>query len=134
MSELEKSIVAFAKLGCKVSITELDMSVLPVYNPKVDMKTALNPAYWESLNPYRHALPQKIADIQHRRYREMFEILLKHSDKIDRVTFWGISDKHSFKNIFPVPGRTDYPLLFDRKYRAKPIVKELIEMGKNHYY
>jgi len=128
MSEFEKSIIAFSEAGCKVSITEMDMSVLPVFNPKIPMETALNPNYWKSLNPYTHRLPLEIAEIQRKRYNEIFEILLRHTDKIDRVTFWGISDRDSFKNIFPVPNRTDYPLLFDRKLRAKPIVKDLINI------
>ena len=26
-------------------------------------------------------------------------------------------------------GRTDYPLLFDRQYKAKPVVQEIIKMA-----
>jgi endo-1,4-beta-xylanase len=65
------------------------------------------------------------------RYRDFFNIFLKHADKINRVTFWGITEYTSAKNDFPIIGRTDYPLLFDRNYQAKPIVKELINMGKS---
>ena len=46
-------------------------------------------------------------------------MFLKHRDKIDRVTTWGTSDDESWKNNFPVPGRTNYPLLFDRQKRRK---------------
>ena len=41
-------------------------------------------------------------------------------DKIDRVTFWGAYDALSWKNGYPIPGRTNYPLLFDRARRPKP--------------
>jgi endo-1,4-beta-xylanase len=44
---------------------------------------------------------------------------LKHRDKIDRVTFWGASDDVSWKNNFPMRGRTNYPLLFDRQHKPK---------------
>jgi endo-1,4-beta-xylanase len=43
------------------------------------------------------------------------------------VTLWGVTDAYSWKNNWPVRGRTDYPLLFDRQYHAKPVVKKIIE-------
>jgi endo-1,4-beta-xylanase len=129
IKELEKSIIAFSQCGCKISISELDISVLPVVNPLIDPAIAISPAYRQSLNPYVKGLPDKIAKMQAEKYKNLFRLFLKHSDKIERVTFWGIADDMSGKNNFPIPGRTDYPLLFDRKYRAKPVVKELIGMG-----
>jgi endo-1,4-beta-xylanase len=130
IKELEDSIKAFSELGCRVSITEMDFSVLPTYySPNLDTDMALNPEYIRQLNPFAEKIPPKIADAQYAQYKNMFKIFLQYSDKIDRVTFWGISDKYSSKNDFPIPGRTDYPLLFDRNYRAKPVVKELIELG-----
>jgi len=135
LADLEKAIEDFSNANFKISITEMDFSVLPVYNPRIiNTATALDPAYWETLNPYKTGLPEKIAQMQAKRYADFFKIFLKHSDCIDRVTFWGITDDTSAKNDFPVIGRTDYPLLWDRKYRAKPVVKELIGMGQNNYY
>ncbi|MDR0694054.1 MAG: endo-1,4-beta-xylanase, partial [Prevotellaceae bacterium] len=32
-------------------------------------------------------------------------------------------------NNWPMPGRTDYPLLFDRNYQAKPVVQEIIQLA-----
>lgn len=132
--EFEKSIIAFAEAGCQVSITEADMSVLPVFNPRTAVSEVLNPDYWQTLNPYPNGLPDKIAEIQRKHSLELFDVILHHADKINRVTIWGISDRDSFKNIFPVIGRTDYPLLFDRKYQAKQIVTDLIKMGTNYRY
>ena len=54
------------------------------------------------------------------RYEELFRIFWRKRDKIDRVTFWGAHDGLSWKNGYPVPGRTNYPLLFDRERRPKP--------------
>ena len=62
--------------------------------------------------------------------KEVFNLFLKHADKITRVTAWGVTDKESWKNDFPVKGRTDYPLLFDRNYEPKAFVKELINQSK----
>jgi len=36
------------------------------------------------------------------------------------VTFWNVHDGASWKNDYPVQGRTNYPLLFDRQGRPKP--------------
>ena len=62
--------------------------------------------------------------------KEFFGLFLKHSDIITRVTVWGVTDGDSWKNNFPVPGRVDYPLLFDRDCQPKPFVEELI--GKHN--
>ncbi|HAS57056.1 MAG TPA: 1,4-beta-xylanase, partial [Algoriphagus sp.] len=35
-------------------------------------------------------------------------------------TFWGLQDGSSWLNNWPVRGRTNFPLLFDRNKRLKP--------------
>jgi len=57
---------------------------------------------------------------------DLFNLFIKNSDHVLRVTMWGVSDGDSWKNNFPVRGRTDYPLLFDRNHQPKSVVKELI--------
>ena len=64
--------------------------------------------------------------------KDFFQLFLKHADKITRVTAWGVSDGESWKNNFPVKGRTEYPLLFDRNYELKPFVKELLKEYKQN--
>jgi endo-1,4-beta-xylanase len=59
-------------------------------------------------------------------------IILKHQDKIRRVTLWGVTDNQSWKNDFPVKGRTDYPFHFDRKDQAKPIVQKIIKLAEKN--
>jgi endo-1,4-beta-xylanase len=54
------------------------------------------------------------------RYRQAFEMFLRHKDVIGRVTLWGVNDGASWLNGFPIRGRTDYPLLFDREGKPKP--------------
>ena len=131
--EFEKSLVAFAGLGCKVHITELDFTVLPAPNPNVGADVAASFEYQQSLNPYSEELPDSVAAQQYGRYRDIFTLLLKHADSVERVTLWGITDDASWKNNWPIPGRTDYPLLFDRNHQAKPVVQELIELTQNKH-
>jgi endo-1,4-beta-xylanase len=53
---------------------------------------------------------------------------LKHKDKITRVTFWGVNDGQSWLNGWPVRGRTNYPLLFDRKNQPKPAYDKVMKL------
>lgn len=127
LEEEEKSIVAFSETGVKVMITELDLTVLPSPGTKVSADVALSYEYQKQLNPYLNGLPDSVAQAAHDRYAEFFRLFLKHADKIDRVTMWGLTDEDSWRNNWPVPGRTDYPLLFDRNYQPKPIVETIIK-------
>ncbi|MDR0700203.1 MAG: endo-1,4-beta-xylanase [Tannerella sp.] len=130
LSELEKSIEAFAATGLKVMITELDISVLPRARENVGADVATNFEYLKELNPYAEGLPADVDSAWTQRYADMFSLLLKHSDAITRVTTWGITDGDSWLNDWPVRGRADYPLLFDRNYQAKPVVEKLIHLTK----
>ena len=56
--------------------------------------------------------------------KAFMDLFLKHSDVITRVTAWGVSDDDSWKNNWPMRGRMDYPLLFDRNLEMKPFLKE----------
>lgn len=118
ISAIEASIEAFAATGLRVHFTEVDVDVLP-YDWARSAEVSTNAAYRESLNPYKDGLPKEINDKLTKRYEDLFKLFLKHSDKIDRVTFWGPSDDHSWKNNFPMRGRTNYPLLFDREHKRK---------------
>ncbi len=130
LADFEASILAFSSLGVKVMITELDISVLPMPGPLQGAEVSSNYQYDQVLNPYAEGLPKEVENKLANRNKEFFALFLKHHDKIDRVTLWGVTDADSWKNNWPVRGRTDYPLLFDRNYQAKPFVRELVEMAK----
>ena len=72
------------------------------------------------------AVQQELAD----RYAELFAIFYGKRDKIDRVTLWGVHDGMSWKNGYPVPGRTNYPLLFDRARRPKPALRAVLSVPR----
>lgn len=131
LDDEEKSIIAFSGTGVKVMITELDLTVLPSPGNKVSADVALSYEYRKQLNPYPDGLPDSVAQAAHDRYAAFFKLFLKHADKIERVTMWGLTDGQSWRNNWPVPGRTDYPLLFDRNYQPKPIVETIIKEAKS---
>ncbi len=126
--EYEKSIEAFAAEGVNVMLTELDINMLP--NPhgfsgaEISQKFELQQKY----NPYVNGLDKKAQKLFDQRYLELFKIIERHKDVISRVTFWGVNDGNSWLNGWPVAGRTNYPLLFDRNNQAKPVVKDIIKL------
>lgn len=129
IKEFEESMLAFAAEGVKVMITEWDMSALPTARQSANISDTV--AFRKSLNPYPDALPDSVNTVWNRRMDEFFTLFEKHSDIVTRVTAWGVSDGDSWKNDFPVKGRKDYPLLFDRNYQPKKFVKDMIEEVEN---
>lgn len=128
LKDIEDAIVEFSQLGIKVAFTELDYTVLP--NPW-DLKGAdVNQRFEEDprMNPYQKSLPDSVQNLLTERYKNLFKLFLKHKDKISRVTFWGINDAHSWLNGWPIPNRTNYPLLFDRAYQPKKAYNAIMKL------
>jgi endo-1,4-beta-xylanase len=128
LTEIENTIQQFSDLGVKVMFTELDVSVLP--NPWNTPSADINIRHEknEAMNPYKDGLPESVSDELAKRYRDIFSIFNRYRDKISRVTFWGLHDGISWKNNFPIPGRTDYPLLFDREMKPKKAYFSVIDL------
>ena len=130
LADYEASIAAFAAEGVKVMITELDVSVLPAAWG-LSAVVSRSHDYDEKFNPWKDGvLPDEMQQRLARRYEELFRIYLKHADSIDRVTFWGVGDGMSWLNNFPVRGRTDYPLLFDRSLKPKPCAAAVLRLAE----
>lgn len=127
MAETEKAIKEFSALGLKVMITELDMGVLPSKYRGADVSRVetMSPEQVAVMNPYTKGLPAEVAEIHAKKLREAFELFNRYSSVIGRVTLWGVDDGHSWLNGFPIRGRTDYPLLFDRELKPKPAFFEI---------
>ncbi|MGA2093605.1 MAG: endo-1,4-beta-xylanase [Sedimentisphaerales bacterium] len=120
LDEVENGIVNLTQSGVKVMITEMDITVLPRNVPP------------KELNPYPGALPAEVQEKLAKRYGELFSIFHKHADKISRVNFWGVHDGQSWLNDWPVKGRTDYPLLFDRKLQPKPAFFAVVKTAEQN--
>ncbi|MGS2741030.1 endo-1,4-beta-xylanase [Sinomicrobium sp. M5D2P17] len=132
IEEFEKSILAFSELGVKVMITEFDMTVLPSPWEKTGAEVSAKFEYSKEMDPYQEGLPDSMTRTFDVRYAEFFKLFLKHEEKITRVTFWGVNDGNSWRNNWPVPGRTDYPLLFDRHNQPKSAIDSILGLIHNN--
>lgn len=130
--QIDTTITEFGKLGVKVMITELDVDLLPWPAETQTADVSLNVAADPKLNPYPNGLPEEIQQELTRRYAELFGVYARHCGLVTRVTFWGVSDKDSWKNNWPVKGRTNYPLLFDRSLQPKPAYDAVVKMAPAH--
>ena len=136
MQYIEQAIDAYAALGIKVMITELDIDVLPLTKEgQITGTDMMKPQFqleeFETyLDPYKNGLPSDVEAQLNARYKALFELFYAKRDKIDRVTFWGLHDGMSWKNDYPIPNRTNYPLLWDRNLNPKPVIKTIADVVK----
>ncbi len=128
LDQIEQAIVDIHEAGFEVHVTELDVDVLPRPNNSQGADLNINFAESAEWNPYKNGLPTEVEIELVNRYASIFQVYRKHSDKIKRVTFWGLHDGRSWLNNWPVRGRTNYALLFDREMKLKPGFAEA--MGK----
>jgi endo-1,4-beta-xylanase len=128
LKDIEESIEQYAALGIKVMFTELDIEVLPRSFQGADVNQRITAS--PSLNPYPNGLPDSVEQQLAHDYEALFKLFLKHKDKIARITFWGVNDGQSWLNDWPVRGRTNYPLLFDRAFKPKPAFYKVINAGR----
>ena len=132
LEEIETSILAFSELGVKVMFTELDISVLPNPWELSGAEVTQNFKKFEGdkkMNPFPENLPDSVKEKLAKRYENIFKLFVKHKDKISRVTFWGVTDKFSWLNDWPIKGRTNYPLLFDRNYKEKKAYQRIMNLN-----
>jgi endo-1,4-beta-xylanase len=133
MEELEASIVALGNLDVNVMVTELDISVLPFpSSAQQGADISLNFELQAELNPYTEGLPDDVSAALADAYRSLFELYLKHADVVDRVTLWNLTDASTWRNNWPMRGRTDYPVLFDRKNQPKDAYRGLVNLKVYH--
>jgi len=131
---IEAAIDAYAALGLKVMITELDVDVLPLTREGQIIGRVMSDSQFqleefkEYLDPYRDGLPDEVQKQLADRYAELFGIFYRKRDKIDRVTLWGLHDGMSWKNGYPVPNRTNYVLLYDRNLQPKPALDAVLKV------
>lgn len=118
---------AFAKLGLKVAVSELDVDVLPSRSGSTSADVSRSEAAAKELDPFVSGLPDAQQQALAERYASLFKVFLAHP--IARVTFWGVTDRDSWLNGFPIRGRTNHPLLFDREGKPKPAFGAVTGVG-----
>jgi endo-1,4-beta-xylanase len=130
-AQVTQTIKTFSELGVKVSITELDVDVLPAAKNYQGADVSVNFSARAELNPYQNGLPDAMQQQLARRYASLFKVFLAHRREIERVTFWGVTDGSSWLNNWPVAGRTSYPLLFDRDCKPKPAFAAVVQAAQS---
>jgi endo-1,4-beta-xylanase len=105
-------------------ITELDVEVLPRAASGADISARERAA---NMNPFPHGLSPELAGQQADFYRRIFAVVSKHPGVVTRVTFWGSHDGTSWLNDWPVPGRMNHPLLWDRQLQPKPAFAAVLQ-------
>jgi endo-1,4-beta-xylanase len=128
LSEIDRGIAAIAAEGVNVMITEMDVDPLP---RRGRAGADLAASETGGLDPYRAGLPDDVQRQLADRYASLFKVFMKHP-QVTRVTLWGTTDADTWLNNFPVFGRTNYPMLFDRAYKAKPAFYAVLEALGSH--
>lgn len=114
-NHIDAMIKRFAADGFRCAITELDVDVISRKlqgDPKSGNNASLR-------NPYANGCPAAILEKQAEVYRDVFAAVMANRKHVDRVTFWGITDRTSWLNKWPWE-RVNHGLLFDREAEPKP--------------
>ena len=129
LAAIDEALAAIRASGTRVLITELDMDVLPrdpdMWGADLSKKAKIRAA----TNVYPDGLPPAVQAQLARRYADVFALFLRHD--VGRVTFWGVTDATTWLDDFPIPGRVNYPLLWDREGREKPAFEAVVEVLRN---
>lgn len=120
-SQIEETIELFASLKVynpdfMVEVTEMDMSVYSWMEQKKE-------------------ITQDLLELQAELYGEIFEVFKRQAAKgnLDIVVLWGTGDHDSWLNDFPIKGRGDAGLLFDKQLEAKPAYYKVVQPDKPWY-
>ncbi len=108
---IDKAIADYKALGLKVSITELDVTIRGASGGQFGRGRGAG----ESTPPSAEDLKAQ-ADA----YARLFAIFIKHKDVVERVTFWGLSDRRTWRF-------GQHPLIFDRDNRRKPAYAAIVD-------
>lgn len=114
--QLDSTIGRFAELGLQVQITELDISVYPKEHNARERKA----------EDYDTVFTAEKEKKQIEIYKICFNLFRKYKNVLTGITFWNISDRHSWLDNFPVKGRKDHPLLFDKNLKPKKAYWEVV--------
>lgn len=109
--DIDRAISDYASLGLKVSITELDVTI----------RGASGGQFGGGFNRERNASPPSLEDLktQAQDYARLFTIFKKHKDVIERVTFWGLNDRRTWRF-------GQHPLPLDANSNPKPAYAAIV--------
>jgi endo-1,4-beta-xylanase len=126
LDAIDAELAAFRASGTTPLITELDIDVLPRDPDMWGADLAKKAKIRATTNVYPDGLPDAVQQKLARRYADVFTLFLKHG--VGRVTLWGVTDATTWLDDFPIPGRINYPLLWDRNGREKPAFGAVLDV------
>ena len=124
VQELETALKDFEENDITVHITEFDLTTIP-FPMGNTAEISAQADYQEKYDPYRNGLPESAKNNINNRFKEIFDTFVRHSDNIERVTVWGITDGGSWRLNWPIQGRTDFPTLFYKDGEMKEFLSEV---------
>ena len=132
MDVLDGYVTNLSKLGVKLMITELDVGVLPFYpvDSTIVPLSSFDAETQKKYNPYPDGLPDAVEKNLTNRYVEFFSYFRKNRDLFGRITFWAVHDGQSWRNYWPITGRADYPMLFDRNCQPKSAFDAVVKIAQ----
>ncbi|MBN1821941.1 MAG: endo-1,4-beta-xylanase [Prolixibacteraceae bacterium] len=132
MDLIESYVKELSSLGVKLMITELDVGVLPFYpvDSNIVPLSSFDAEKQKKYNPFPEGLPENVEKALAIRYAELFSFFRKHKDILGRVTFWAVHDGQSWRNYWPITGRSDYPMLFDRYCLSKAAFDAVVRIAE----
>lgn len=113
---LRAALEKYASLGLKIQVTELDLSIYKSESGRRSKGADESDVFTPELEK-----------LQAEKYKMIFEVFRDFKDVITSVTFWNVSDRHSWLDNFPVRGRKNYPLLFDKDLKPKKAYWEVVK-------
>ncbi len=106
--DIDRAISDYASLGLKVSITELDVTIRGESGGQFG-RGRMTP----------QNVTEKDLNEQAEAYAKLFAIFKKHEKSIERVTFWGLNDRRTWR-------WGQHPLLFDAQNNPKPAYVSIV--------
>ena len=130
LPQYDHSIKTIAALGVPTFFSELDLSVLPNPYGFSGANVSDRFTYTPEKDPFKDGLTkEKEAEIN-QYWVDFYKMLIPHKDNIPRVNFWCLNDANSWRNDFPIQGRSDYATLYDRQNQPKGMIQEIINLVK----
>lgn len=114
--QMDRSLTELAKLGLPIHVTELDINSAQGGQRGTSADIAANAAATQG--GLVSDANQKLAEA----YAGVFRAFMKHRDKVEMVTFWGVNDAVSWR-------RAGNPLLFDGDNQPKPAFEAVMRVA-----
>ena len=132
-AQVDMILADAASTGLHVLVTELDIDVLPTAWEHAGADISNLHEYQDELDPYTEGLPADVAIELAQRYQTLFGLFLKYQSSLYTVTLWGVTDGDSWLNNFPVRGRTNYPMIFDREGLPKSAYYRVLSIAPDTF-